>query len=203
MFQYKTISLLKNRVANKLWTIKCSSNCGFMSTRPGPCFIHSGVFSPWIPTPSSILIGTQPITTTDNFTYIGSTIASKTRTFYRRQPPHSHRHIYLVQFIIKMDFVSPVPCHTNAPLQLPIISISTYSSASSTLANAKQLRHDAFNTNAFRCLFGGRWYDHVTNAPILTSTGQTSLTIIIRKLGVCCLPPGTKSISPSSWRRPR
>ena len=33
-------------------------------------------FSPWIPTPPSTLIGTQPVTTTDNFTYLGSTIAS-------------------------------------------------------------------------------------------------------------------------------
>ena len=38
-------------------------------------------FSPWIPTPPSTLIGTQPVTTTDNFTYLGSTIASNNSSF--------------------------------------------------------------------------------------------------------------------------
>ena len=38
-------------------------------------------FSPWIPTPPSTLIGTQPVTTTDNFTYLGSTIASSNSSF--------------------------------------------------------------------------------------------------------------------------
>ena len=34
-------------------------------------------FSPWIPTPPSTLIGTQPVTTTDKFTNLGCTIANK------------------------------------------------------------------------------------------------------------------------------
>ena len=38
-------------------------------------------FSPWIPTPPSTLIGTQPVTTTDNFTYLGSTTASSNSSF--------------------------------------------------------------------------------------------------------------------------
>ena len=38
-------------------------------------------FNPWIPTPPSTLIGTQPVTTTDNFTYLGSTIASNNSSF--------------------------------------------------------------------------------------------------------------------------
>ena len=38
-------------------------------------------FNPWIPTPPSTLIGTQPATTTDNFTYLGSTIASNNSSF--------------------------------------------------------------------------------------------------------------------------
>ena len=33
-------------------------------------------FSPWMPTPPSTLIETQPVTKTDNFIYLGSTIAS-------------------------------------------------------------------------------------------------------------------------------
>ena len=38
-------------------------------------------FNPWIPTPLSTLIGTQPVATTDNFTYLGSTIASNNSPF--------------------------------------------------------------------------------------------------------------------------
>ena len=38
-------------------------------------------FNPWIPTPPSTLIGTQPVTTTDNFAYLGSTIASNNGSF--------------------------------------------------------------------------------------------------------------------------
>ena len=38
-------------------------------------------FSPWMPTPPSTLIGTQHVTTTDNFTYLGSTIDSNNSSF--------------------------------------------------------------------------------------------------------------------------
>ena len=38
-------------------------------------------FSPWMPTPTPSLIGTQPVTTTDNFTYLDSTNASNNSSF--------------------------------------------------------------------------------------------------------------------------
>ena len=38
-------------------------------------------FSPWMPTPPSTLIGTQPVITTAKFTYLGSTIASNNSSF--------------------------------------------------------------------------------------------------------------------------
>ena len=96
-----------------------------------------------------------------------------------------------------------------------IISIITYSSASWTLTKAQKKRLDAFNTKALRRIVGVRWYDYVTNASILSRTGQPPLTTTIRKLRlgafghICRLQPGTQAIDilastpPSSWRRPR
>ena len=96
-----------------------------------------------------------------------------------------------------------------------IISIITYSSASWTLTKAQKKRLDAFNTKALRRIVGVRWYDSVTNASILTRTGQPPLTTTIRKLRlgafghICRMQPGTQAIDilvstpPASWRRPR
>ena len=96
-----------------------------------------------------------------------------------------------------------------------VISIITYSSASWTLTNAQKKRLDAFNTKALRRTVGVRWYDYVTNASILTRTGQPPLTTTICKLRlsafghICRLQPGTQAIDildskpPSSWHRPR
>ena len=84
-----------------------------------------------------------------------------------------------------------------------------------TLTKAQKKRLDAFNTKALRRIVGVRWYDYVTNASILTRTGQPPLTTTIRKLRlgafghICRLQPGTQAIDilastpPSSWRRPR
>ena len=81
-----------------------------------------------------------------------------------------------------------------------IISIITYSSASWTLIKAQKKRLDAFNTKTLRRIVNVRWYDYVTNASILASTGQTPLTTIILKLRIgafgyiCRLQSGTQSI---------
>ena len=103
-------------------------------------------FSPWIPTPPSTLIGTQPVTTTDNFTYLGSTIASNNSSFNDVKPPHSHRH---------MSKLSSLWTSSRRSLALNmrlynslIISIITYSSASWTLTKAQKKHLDAFNAKA-------------------------------------------------------
>ena len=172
-------------------------------------------FSPWIPTPPSTLIGTQPVTTTDNFTYLGSTIASSNSSFN-----DVNRRIAIATST--MATLSSIWTSSRLSLALKmrlynslIISIITYSSASWTLTKAQKKRLDAFNTKALRRIVGVRWYDYVTNASILSRTGQPPLTTTIRKLRlgafghICRLQPGTQAIDilastpPSSWRRPR
>ena len=131
-----------------------------------------------MPTPPSTLIGTQPVTTTDNFTYLGSTIASNNSRYN-----DVNRRIATSTMSKRSSiwtFISTVPCPKDAPLQLThIISIITYSSASWTLTEAQKKRLDAFNTKALRRIVGVRWYDYVTNASILTRTGQPPLTTTI------------------------
>ena len=172
-------------------------------------------FSPWIPTPPSTIIGTQPVTTTDNFTYLGSTIASNNSSLN-----DVNRRIAIATST--MSNLSSLWTSSRLSLALKmrlynslIISIITYSSASWTLAKAQKQRLDAFNTKALRRILGVRWYDYFTNASILIRTGQPPLTITIRKLRlsafghICRLQPGTQAIDilastpPTSWRRPR
>ena len=94
----------------------------------------------------------------------------------------SHSDIYHVEVIINMDFISPVPCPKDAPLQLihnidhhlQLSLMETYQSPEKSL--------DAFSTKALRRIVGVRCYDDVTNASILTRTGQPPLTTTIRKL---------------------
>ena len=105
-----------------------------------------------------------------------------------------------------MDFISPVPCPRDSPLQLTH-NLDNHSSASWTLTKAQMKRLDAFNTKALRRIVGVRWYDYVTRQLYLTTT--------IRKLclssfgHICRLQPGTQAIdilastTPSSWHRPR
>ena len=172
-------------------------------------------FSPWIPTPPSTLIGTQPVTTTDNCTYLGSTIASSNSSFN-----DVNRRIAIATST--MATLSSIWTSSRLSLALKmrlynslIISIIAYSSASWTLTKAQKKRLDAFNTKSLRRIVGVRWYDDVTNASILSRTGQQPLTTTIRKLRlgafghICRLQPGTQAIDilastpPSSWRRPR
>ena len=160
--------------------------------------LHS--FSPWIPTPPSTLIGTQPVTTTDDFTYLGSTIASNNSSFN-----DVNRRIAIATST--MTKLSSIWTSSRLSLALKmhlynslIISIITYSSASWTFTKAQKKRLDAFNTKALRRIVGVRWYDYVTNASILTRTGQPTLTTTIRKLRlgafgqICRLQPGTQVI---------
>ena len=65
-----------------------------------------------------------------------------------------------------------------------IISTITYISASWTHTKCQKKCIDAFNTKALHRIVGVRWYDYVTNASILTRTGQPPLTTTIRKLRV-------------------
>ena len=172
-------------------------------------------FSPWIPTPPSTLIGTQPVTTTDNFTYLGSTIANNNSSFN-----DVSRRIAIATST--MSNLSSLWTSSRLSLALKmrlcnslIISIITYSSASWTLTKAKKKRLDAFNTKALRRIVGVRWHDYVTNASIVICTGQSPLTTKICKLSIsafghiCCLQPGTQAIDilastlPSSWCRSR
>ena len=139
--------------------------------------------------PPSTLIGTQPVTTTDNFTYLGSTIASNNSS--------------LNDVNRRMSNLSSLWTSSRLSLALKmrlynslIISIITYSSALWTLTKAQKKRLDAFNTKALRRILGVRWYDYVTNASILIRTGQPPLTTTIRKLRlsafghICRLQPG-------------
>ena len=161
------------------------------------------------------LIGTQPVTTTDNFTYLGSTIASNNSSFN-----DVNRRIAIATST--MSKLSSLWTSSRLSLALKmrlynslIISIITYSSASWTLTKAQKKRLDAFNTKALRRIVGVRWHDFVTNASILIRTGQPSLMTTIRKLRlsafghICRLQPGTQAIDilaytpPSTWHRPR
>ena len=158
-------------------------------------------FNPWIPTPPSTLIGgTQPVTTTDNFTYLGSTIASNNSTFN-----DVNRRIAIA--ISTMSKLSSLWTSSRLSLALKmrlynslIISIITYSSASWTLTKAQKKRLDAFNTKALHRIVGVRCDDYVTNASIFIRTGQPPLTTTIRKLRlsafghICRLQPGTQAI---------
>ena len=173
-------------------------------------------FNPWIPTPPSTLIRTQPVTTTDNFTYLGSTIASNNSSFN-----DVNRRIAIATST--MSKLSSLWTSSRLSLTLKmrlynslIISIITYISASWTLTKAQKKRLDAFNTKALRRIVGVRWHYYVTNASILIHTGQPPLTTTIRKLRliafghICRLQPGTQAIDnlastppPSTWHRPR
>ena len=117
-----------------------------------------------VPTPPSTLIGTQPVTTTDNFTYLGSTIASNNSSFN-----DVNRRIAIATST--MSKLSSLWTSSRLSLALKmrlynslIISIITYSSASWTLTKAQKKRLDAFNTKALRRIVGVRWHDYVTNA---------------------------------------
>ena len=103
-------------------------------------------FSPWMPTPPSTLIGAQPVTTTDNFIYLGSTIASNNSSFN-----DVNRRIAIATST--MSKLSSIWTSSRLSLALKmrlynslIISIITYSSASWTLTKAQKKRLDAFNT---------------------------------------------------------
>ena len=172
-------------------------------------------FSPWMPTPPSTLIGAQPVTTTDNFTYLGSTIASNNSCFN-----DVNRRIAIATST--MSKLSSIWTSSRLSLALKmrlynslIILIITYSSASWTLTKAQKKRLDAFNTKALRRIVGVPGYDYAKNASILTRTRQPPLTTTIRRLRlsafghICRLQPGTQAIdilgskTPSSWRRTR
>ena len=172
-------------------------------------------FSPMMPTPPSTLIGTQPVTTTHTFKYLGSTIASNNNSFN-----DVNRRIAIAT--PTMSKLSSIWTSSRLSLAVKmrlynslIISIIAYSSASWTLTKAQKKRLDAFNTKALRRIVGVRWYDYVTNTSILSRTGQPPLTTTICKLCLsafghtCRLQPGTQAIDmlastpPSSWRRPR
>ena len=165
-------------------------------------------------TPPSTLIGTQPVTTTDNFTYLGSTIASNNSSFN-----DVNRRIAIATSTISN--LSSLWTSSRLSLALKmrlynslIISIITYSSASWTLTKAQKKRLDAFNTKALRRIVGVRWHDYITNASILIRTGQPSLMTTICKLRlsafghICCLQPVTQAIDilastpPSTWHHP-
>ena len=163
-----------------------------MSTGPRPSF------SPWIPTPPSTLIGTQPVTTTDNFTYLGSTIASNNSSF-----KDVNRRIAIATST--MSKLSSLWTSSRLSLALKmrlynslIISIITYSSASWTLTKAQKKRLDAFNTKALRRIVGVRCHDYITNESILIRTGQQPpLMTKIQKLRLCTicrLQPSTQAI---------
>ena len=76
-------------------------------------------FSPWIPTPPSTLIGTQPVTTTDNFTYLGSTIASNNSSLndVNRRIAIATSTMSNLSSLWTSCRLSP-PCPKDAPLQL-------------------------------------------------------------------------------------
>ena len=108
-------------------------------------------FNPGMPTPPSTLIGTQPVTTTDNFTYLGSNNSS-----------YVNRRIAIATSA--MSKLSSI--WTSFRLSLAIkmrlynllsISIMTYSSALWTLTKAQKKRLDAFNTKALRRILDVRW----------------------------------------------
>ena len=131
-----------------------------------------------LPTPPSTLIGTQPVTTTYNFTYLGSTIASNNSSFN-----DVNRRIAIATST--MSKLSSLWTSSRLSLALKmrlynslIISIITYSSASWTLTKAQKKRLDAFNTKALRRIVGVRWHDYFKNASILIRTGQPPLTTL-------------------------
>ena len=93
-------------------------------------------FSPWIPIPPSTLIGTQPVTTTDNFIYLGSIIANNNSSVN-----DVNRRIA----IATSTMLSSIWTSSRLPLALNmrlynslIISIVTCSSASWTLTKAQK-----------------------------------------------------------------
>ena len=171
-------------------------------------------FSPQMPTPPSTLIGTQPVTTTDNFTYLGSNIASNNSSF------NDVNRCIATSTMSKLSsiwtFISTVPCPKDSPLQLTrnldnhlqLSLMYTYQSPEET---PRCLQHKSPPPNCV-CVC---WYDYVTNASILTRTRQPPLTTTICKIRlsafghICRLQPGTQAIDilastpPSSWRRPR
>ena len=150
--------------------------------------------------------------TTDNFTYLGSIIASNNSRFN-----DVNRRIAIATST--MSKLSSLLTSSRLSLALEmrlynslIISIITYSSASWTLTKAQKKRLDAFNTKALRRIVGVRWYDYVTNAPILFRTRQppppndnnpqNTPKCLRTQLPFQSIDILT-STPPSSWRRPR
>ena len=124
-------------------------------------------FSPRRPTPPSTLIGSQRITTTNNFTYLGSTIPSNDSNF---------NDVNRCIATSTMSKLSSIWTSSRLSVALKkglynslIISIITYSSASWTLTKAHMKRIEALNTKAVRRIVCVRWYDYVTNASISTA----------------------------------
>ena len=70
---------------------------------------------------------------------------------YRCTSPH-------LSLVIKMRLYNPV-----------IISITA---TAQPHGHSSKLSRNVFNTKAFHRIVGVHWYDHVTNTPILTRTGQ-------------------------------
>ena len=113
-----------------------------------------------------------------------------------------------------MDFIPPLPCPKDAPLQLAHnldnhLQLSLMDTHQSPEETPRCLQHKS------RRILDVRWYDYVTNASIPIRTGQPPLTTTIRKLRlsafghICRQQPGTQAIDilastpPTSWRRPR
>ena len=158
---------------------------------------------------------TSPVTTTDKFTYLGSTITSNNSSYN-----DVNRRIAIATSTMSKLSSLWTSSRLSLALQMRfynsvIISIITYSSASWTLTKAQKKPFDAFNTKALRRIVGVRWYDYVTDASILLRIGQPPLTTTICKLGLCAfghicrLQPGTQAMDilastpHSTWRRPR
>ena len=107
-----------------------------------------------------------------------------------------------------MDFISLVPCHKDAPIELT--HNLDHHLQLSLLHNAQKTRLDAFNAKALRHIVGVRRYDYVMNASIIARTGQPPVTIIIRKLRlgvfghVCRLQPDIRhsGLHPTSIMAP-
>ena len=168
-----------------------------------------------IPTPPSTLIGTQPVTTTHNFIYLGNTIVSNNSSFN-----DVNRRIAIATST--MSKLSSIWTSSLLSLALKmrlynslITSIITYSSASWTLKKSPEEMPRCLQHKALRRIVGVRWYDYFTNATIVIRTSQPPLTTTIRKLRLiafghlCRLQTGTQAIGilastpPSAWRRPR
>ena len=118
---------------------------------------------------------------------------------------YSPRHIYHVETIIIMDFIPPLSCPKDAPLQLAhnldnhlqLSLMDTYQSAEET---PRCLQHKSPPPHSGRPLAR-----LCHNASILIRTGQPPVTTPIRKLRlsafghICRLPPGTQAIEDATF----